>query len=402
MEEQMRTVVGLFDRFEDAQQVVRELNQAGFRGDEINLIARDANGEYTQSIDTDRVGRGEDVSDGAGAGAGIGAVLGGIAGFLVGLGALAIPGIGPVIAAGPIVGALGGAGIGAVSGGLIGALVDWGVPDEHANYYAEGVRRGGTLVAVRADDVRVDQALQIMNRYNPVDIERHAQQWRQEKWSGFDPNSDPLTSDRLQYNRRGTGTTTGGMMDRDRDFNRAHDRVEDHDAYRTSDQRERDLRDQGQGMMDHERDYQTRDRSNVPVTGDSAFDRDQDMTMDRDRDLGNLDRDSDFTTGRTTMESGGAMGGVMPDSDDEWGRYEPMYRQHYQSAYGTRGHNYDAYRPAYRFGYEMARNPRYRDYDWNRFEPEARREWDRMGTREQGTWEDIKDAVRHAWDSLRR
>jgi hypothetical protein len=362
----MRTVVGLFDRFEEAQEVVRELRDAGFRGDEINLIARDANGEYTQNLNTDRVAGDSDVSDGAGAGAGIGAVLGGIAGFLVGLGALAIPGIGPVLAAGPIIGALGGAGIGAVSGGLIGALVDWGVPDEHANYYAEGVRRGGTLVAVRAEETRVDNALQIMNRHNPVDIERHAQQWRQENWSKFDPQSEPLTYDRMQFNRR---SDRSGMTDRD--------------------------------------DVRTTSYSSVPVTGDetTTYDRDrtfgEDINLNKDR---NIDRDMgvDYTSGRTTMESGGVMGGVTPTGEEDWDRYEPMYRQHYQTSYGMRGRNYDIYRPAYRFGYEMSRSPRYRDYDWTRAEPEARREWERMGGHEQSTWEDIKDAVRHAWDSVRR
>jgi hypothetical protein len=376
----MRTVVGLFDRFEEAQQVVHELRDAGFSSDEINLIARDADGQYTQSLNTDRVTRDrrdEDVSDGAGAGAGIGAVLGGIAGFLVGLGALAIPGIGPVIAAGPIVGALGGAGIGAVSGGLIGALVDWGVPDEHANYYAEGVRRGGTLVAVRAEDTRVDHALQIMNRHSPVDIERHAQQWQQENWTRFDPNAEPLTGDRMQYNRRMSGTT--------------HDR-----GY------------QGTAQGDFE---QTRDRREVPITGDSDLTMDRDRSMERDRSMDRdrpldpdrpMDRDDFGTTGRTTMETGGAMGGVQPTGEEDWDRYEPMYRQHYQSSYGMRGKNYDAYRPAYRFGYEMARSDRYAGYDWNRVEPEARSEWERLGGREQSTWEDIKDAVRNAWESVRR
>jgi hypothetical protein len=366
----MRTVVGLFDRFEEAQQVVHELRDAGFRGEEINLIARDADGEYTQSLDTDRVTgdrRDEDVSDGAGAGAGIGAVLGGIAGFLVGLGALAIPGVGPVIAAGPIVGALGGAGIGAVGGGLIGALVDWGVPDEHANYYAEGVRRGGTLVAVRAEDERVDRALQIMNRHNPVDIERHAQQWRQEKWNRFDPNAEPLTGDRMQYNRR---TGMGGTV-RDRDYHST-----------------------AQGDFE-----QTRDRTEVPITGDRDRTMDYDRTMDQDR---TVDRGDYTASGRTTMESGGAMGGVQPTGEEDWDRYEPMYRQHYQSSYGMRGKNYDAYRPAYRFGYEMARSNRYTDYDWNRAEPEARREWERLGGREQSTWDEIRDAVHHAWESVRR
>ena len=81
-----------------------------------------------------------------------------IAGLLVGIGALAVPGIGPVLAFGPLAAAIGataaGAGLGAAAGGIIGALVGLGIPEEDANFYAEGVKRGGVLVTVRADDAR--------------------------------------------------------------------------------------------------------------------------------------------------------------------------------------------------------------------------------------------------------
>jgi hypothetical protein len=125
-------------------------------------------------------------------------VLGGLAGVLVGLGALAIPGIGPVIAAGPLAAALtglAGAGAGAVAGGvtggLIGALVDMGVPQETAQYYAEGIRRGGTLVTVRSDDTFTDRVVDILNRHDPVDINERATHWRQAGWTEFDPNARP-------------------------------------------------------------------------------------------------------------------------------------------------------------------------------------------------------------------
>src|SRR5690606_38716981 len=115
---------------------------------------------------------GSGAAEGAGVGAGIGAVLGGLGGLLVGLGALTIPGIGPVIAAGPLAAALtglAGAGAGAVAGGvtggLIGALTGLGVPEENAQYYAEGIRRGGVLVTARVADNRTSEAVDILNRY---------------------------------------------------------------------------------------------------------------------------------------------------------------------------------------------------------------------------------------------
>jgi hypothetical protein len=129
-----------------------------------------------------------------------GAALGGLGGLLVGLGALTIPGIGPVIAAGPLataIAGLAGAGAGALAGGaaggLLGALMDMGLPEEQASYYAEGVRRGGTLVAVRASDERHDQLHATLARFDPVDLEERATTWRQEGWTRHDPNAGPYT-----------------------------------------------------------------------------------------------------------------------------------------------------------------------------------------------------------------
>src|SRR5947207_11774476 len=104
----------------------------------------------------------------AATGAGVGAVVGGLGGLLLGLGALAIPGIGPIIAAGPLVAALGGAAAGAAVGGLIGALTKMGVPEEEAHIYAEGVRRGGTLVTVTADDANTDTIVSVLNGHGAV------------------------------------------------------------------------------------------------------------------------------------------------------------------------------------------------------------------------------------------
>lgn len=197
-----RTVVALYDDFQHANAAVRELVDNGFSREEISLMASDQKGEYSQHISGTKM---EDRSDtevatgasqGAGVGASIGAALGGIGGLLVGLGALVIPGIGPVVAAGPLAAALAGlagAGAGAlaggVTGGLIGALVDAGVPEETAQYYSEGVRRGGTLVTVRTDDNMSGRAVNIMNRHNPVDINSRSAQWRRSiDWNARRPS----------------------------------------------------------------------------------------------------------------------------------------------------------------------------------------------------------------------
>ncbi|HWQ15771.1 MAG TPA: general stress protein, partial [Roseiflexaceae bacterium] len=184
----MRTIAGLFDRREDAERAVRELVDAGIDRAEISMIAHD-----TTTGEAREVG-GSEAGAGAGAGAVAGATAGGLLGLLVGIGALAIPGIGPVIAAGPLAAAIGsaaagtlvGAAGGAVAGGLIGALVGAGIPAEEAEFYAEGIRRGGTLVTVNAPDAMVETAARIMQSCNAVDVDERSLEWRRTGWTGFE------------------------------------------------------------------------------------------------------------------------------------------------------------------------------------------------------------------------
>lgn len=196
-----RTVVAIYDDFKSANQAVRDLVDNGFQRDNISIIA---NNSTTQTGTTATTGESNTVADetgaGAGVGAGIGAAIGGIGGLLVGLGALTIPGIGPVIAAGPLAVALStltGAGVGAVAGGvtggLLGALIGLGIPEEEAEYYAEGVRRGGVLVTVQANEQNTDQIMDILNHYDPIDINERAASWREQGWTGFDPNAQPMS-----------------------------------------------------------------------------------------------------------------------------------------------------------------------------------------------------------------
>jgi hypothetical protein len=130
----MKTVTGLFDNYEAAKDAVARLENAGFPSDDISIVShhRDDDSE-------------SNAGSGAGVGAGLGAAVGGAGGLLTGLGFMAIPGVGPVVAAGwlaaTLTGAVGGAVVGGVVGGLIGALTESGVSEEDAHLYAEGVLR---------------------------------------------------------------------------------------------------------------------------------------------------------------------------------------------------------------------------------------------------------------------
>lgn len=106
-----------------------------------------------------------------------------------------------MLALGPIVAALGGAGIGAVAGGVIGALTEAGIPEEEAQYYAEGVRRGQVLVTVHTDESRADQAREVLDRNGAVDVQGRVAEWRQRGWSGHNPGAEPLSADELRRER---------------------------------------------------------------------------------------------------------------------------------------------------------------------------------------------------------
>jgi uncharacterized protein (TIGR02271 family) len=140
------TVVGLFADQPAAERGIQALKAAGFSEQQIGVAVRDRSQQ--QSI-TERTGT--QTAEGAAAGAVGGGMVGGVIGLLAGVGALVIPGVGPIIAAGALASTLTGAGIGAAAGGIIGALAGMGIPDEDARHFDRGFQEGGVLVTVQAD-----------------------------------------------------------------------------------------------------------------------------------------------------------------------------------------------------------------------------------------------------------
>ena len=341
-----KTVVGSFDSYREAQQVVQELQRSGIPQGDINIVASNVRGEYsgigstaTGYTGTSATGTGyttgtttgtgytagtaagpsavgdndagyttaasrtsdlaaRDTADTATSGAATGAVTGGVIGGVAGLAlaftSLTIPVFGPIIAAGPIVATLTGAGVGAVAGGLIGGLTDLGVSEEHAKYYAESVRRGGALVTVRTDDGRADEVTRIMQSHGAIDINKRAETWRSSGWNDFDNNAKPYTVDDLE-----------------------------------------------------------RERS---------------VNM------------------RTTT----------PRTSSDWATYSDEFRADFDREYAGRGARYEDYEPAYRYGFENAST--YRGRDWDSAEADLRRDWER--TNPGSDWERFKNAVRRGWDRM--
>lgn len=161
-----KRAAGLFYSRDEAEAAVRALRDAGYDMDRVSVIARDAD-KLDGHDTTEEVGNKAD--EGAATGAVTGGALGGIGGLLVGLGALAIPGIGPILLAGAeataIATTLAGAGIGAAAGGLIGALIGLGIPEEKAKVYNDRVKGGSFLVIVNGTAAEIARAEAIMNSH---------------------------------------------------------------------------------------------------------------------------------------------------------------------------------------------------------------------------------------------
>lgn len=189
-------ITRLFDTYEHATQAVADLEAAGVPHGEISLIANNSDGRYGDSVAAPDAAQNpvDATASGAGTGATVGTVLGGGAGLLAGLGMLAIPGVGPVVAAGWLVATALGAGVGAASGGLIGSLVGAGVSEDDAHVYAESVRRGGTLVTVRTDESRAPMIEQTLAKHSTVDTSTRADEFRSGGWSRFDERAPAYTA----------------------------------------------------------------------------------------------------------------------------------------------------------------------------------------------------------------
>src|SRR6267142_5276837 len=139
-------VFGIYPQITNLENALNELKQAGFRHEDISVLFPENLG--SKELTTVKATKGP---EGVAAGASSGAVVGGALGWLAGIGALAIPGIGPFIAAGPIVTALAGLGVGGAVGGLAGALVGMGIPEYEAKRYEGRIKDGGILLSVHCD-----------------------------------------------------------------------------------------------------------------------------------------------------------------------------------------------------------------------------------------------------------
>jgi hypothetical protein len=175
----MQTVSRMYDNYSDAVAVVTDIEAAALNPNrEISLVANEnARGRDT-TVETQRT----EPHSGTGTGATGGGIVGGIVGILTGIGVMAIPGVGPLVAAGWLATTLAGIATGAVVGGLLGALTNAGVSREEAEVYEEGVRRGSTLVVVRAEEDDIPRVEEIMDRVKTPDWRTRRQEYVASGW----------------------------------------------------------------------------------------------------------------------------------------------------------------------------------------------------------------------------
>jgi uncharacterized protein (TIGR02271 family) len=398
-----KTVVGSFDSYSEAQSVVEELVNIGVPRDEISIVANDTAGRYSEGR-TDTSG----TASGAGKGAVVGGAIGGAAGLAAGLAGLAIPGIGPIIAAGPIAAALAGAGAGAVAGGLIGGLTHLGVSEEDAHVYAESVRRGGALVTVRAEENTAERAAEVMRNHNAVDVDRRAEEWKRGGWSGFDANAQPYSAQndierdrqtvlpvveeelnvgKRQVQRGGVRVNarmTEQPVEEQVRLREEHARVERRPVDRPA--TEADLAAFKEGTIE------VRESAEEAVVAKQA--RVVEEVIVGKEVSERTDTVSD-TVRRTEVDVDRVGSGRLSGSPA--GANDP-FRTHYQTHYASTGRAYDEYAPAYQYGSTLRSDARYSGRDWSTIEPEARRDWE--ASHRGSPWENFKDAVRHGWESV--
>jgi hypothetical protein len=165
-----KAIAGFFRTPQDGEAAQRALLDAGFAREEVSFLTGDTQGHETPAVGpiTTTGSESEAVPD---------AWIGGVVGIAAGMIATAIPGIGPLLAIGPLAGAIGGLSIGAAAGGLIGLLRDQGISEEEAEFYAEGVKRGGSLVTVHdVPDDRAGKARDILKERGAIDTETLAEE----------------------------------------------------------------------------------------------------------------------------------------------------------------------------------------------------------------------------------
>jgi uncharacterized protein (TIGR02271 family) len=320
---------------------------------------------------------------------------------------------------------------GAPTGGLVAGLVKTHHMDaEDAEVYAEGVRRGETLLTVQVEDSEVSRTRDVLNTYNPTDVHNEASTWRSEGCSKFDETAKPSSSSDLQTYRGRSSSSTGlgaasssaatqpsrttadgktvlPVVEEHIDVSKRE--VEKGKVHVYTEVTEKPV----STDVSLRQENVTVERRPVdrPISSTDAAFREQDIEITEKAEQAVINKSArvveevivgkDVTTQNQTVSDTVRRTDVHVDRDSTgFNTYDTDFRSDYQTRYGSMGRSYDVYMPAYQYGYTLASDPNYTNYsDWNSFESTARSRWEREHP--DTLWDDIKDAARYAWDKVR-
>jgi uncharacterized protein (TIGR02271 family) len=283
----------------------------------------------------------------------------------------------------------------------VGTLSAYGVPEAEAQDYAEGLRRGGVVVLVEAADDRADRAAAIMERPRAVDREtrtggeatRDRGRAGTREVEGRDVTI-PVVEEDLQVGTR--QVRRGGV--------RLYARVTERPVQETVRLRDETVHVERRPVdrPATEADFAATQERTVEVTetDEEPVVRRQARVVEEvvvSKDVEEHTEAVRDTVRRTEVEVE-PLGAEHPRQARGFDTYDADFRGHYTASLASRGHPYERWSPGYRYGYELASDRRYAGRDWTAFESDARRDWE---TRHQGTWDEFKDTIRYAWDTVR-
>jgi uncharacterized protein (TIGR02271 family) len=407
-------VVGVFHDIEDARDAVEALKDAGFAADNVGLLAHDR--ERGREV-AEETGAHSHAGQGAATGLIAGGILGGVGGWLVGIGALAIPGVGPFIAAGAFGAALTGAAVGAGVGAIAGALIGLGIPEDEATYYEGEVRGGRTLVTVRADG-RYDEAREIMRDHGAYDIEDRGTERASSRTAAMGSASTGRRDDVLE-NRPGTPASTTASGSTPTDQGTVQLRQEELRARKQ--QVETGQVTLGKNVVEERRTM------DVPVTREEiTIERQPVERRPSDRPIADSDTTievpvreervevqkqpvvyEEVAVGKRAVTETQSVSDTVRREEARinregdvnvqgWNDAMPTYRQRWQQRYGNSGGRWEDYEPNYRYGYEMRSRPEYRGRSFSDVEPRMRSDWEQRYPNT--PWDRARENIRETWD----
>lgn len=377
----MRTIVGLYDEYDQAKETYRDLVKAGFKRDNISLFANNREGEQDAK--------------------------GGFFKDLFGGGSEAdwrrtnLPGIGSVSSTGSLAEQMTD-----LNESLVTVLMEYGVPDPDAQMYAEGLRRGGNLIVLFSEEEDHQKAIQIMSEHNPVDIGQRMEIIKQkENWRGFDERANPLSHEQmanlripiieeeLRVGKR--QVETGGL--RIHTFVTQQQVQEDVNLRSERVNVERRPVDRPVNPQDidafKEDTIEFRETTEEPVVSKEAHVTEE---IDINKNVEERTETVRDTVRRTNVDVENMR---QTGKTRDLNALEPEFRKHYDTYFAKSNKDYAQIQAAYHFGAHEAQDSRYRNQDWNQVESKIRQDWEMSHPDMQ--WVDVRDAVYTGWERVR-